>query len=399
MSRHIVLVHRYFVPDTPTYAAILGDLAQHMGEHRFRVTVLTCQPSYNRGVVRRAAAREQSNPGIRVVRFPVLDDRSSTFAKGVNLLWFCVRLLGSLPRVRDADILMAASTPPVVVAATVSWMARRVGARFVYHKQDVYPEVTVALGRGDGPVAKAARVIDGRTDRRSDRVVVLSDDMAETVAARGVSRDRIRVINNFDPWREAPHADEAPPRGRQELQVVFAGNLGRFQALETVFEAVRRLRNDPIRFHFFGQGALSARLKSLVEEQRLDRVEIHGYRSPDVVAGFLASEADLGIVSLAPGVIRAAYPSKTLSYLRQGTPILAMVEGDSDLARTVREANVGVQVEPGDVAGMVSALRRIALDPSLLWGARARARQLYTREFSRENRLCAWVDLFEELAA
>ena len=117
------------------------------------------------------------------------------------------------------------------------------------------------------------------------------------------------------------------------------------------------------------------------------------------MATFLAAQGDLGVVSLAPGVIRAAYPSKTLSYLRQGTPILALVEGDSELAATVREERIGVQVEPGDVDGLVAAIRKITADASLLDGASERARQLYERSFSTEVRLAQWSALFEELGA
>ena len=103
-----------------------------------------------------------------------------------------------------------------------------------------------------------------------------------------------------------------------------------------------------------------AELERLVEAESLERVEVHGYRPPSEVAEFLATRADLGVVSLAPGVIRAAYPSKTLSYLRQATPILALVESDSELAATVRDEKIGIQVEPGDVEGLVAALRDAA---------------------------------------
>ena len=61
-SQHIVLIHRYFHPDTPPYAAILREIALSLGAAGHRVTVLTCQPSYNRSVVSRAPAREQLAP-------------------------------------------------------------------------------------------------------------------------------------------------------------------------------------------------------------------------------------------------------------------------------------------------------------------------------------------------
>lgn len=400
---HVLLIHRYFHPDTPPYASILRDIAVALGEAGHRVTVLTCQPSYNRAVVRGAPVREQLAPGVAVVRWPVLDDRTSKGRKGLNLMWFCLRLMAQVPRLGRIDAIMAASTPPIAVAATASWLARCRGAAFIYHKQDIYPEVVTTPGQPTRWLPAILRALDSRTDRTATRVVVLSRDMADTTRHRGVREDRIRVINNFDPWQlsgsDAPStAVKRDQEGTHagELQVVFAGNLGRFQNLESIFAALVELRHDPVRFHFFGAGALSADLRSIVRREALARVEIHGYQKPAIVAEFLATTADLGIVSLTPGVIRAAYPSKTLSYLRQGTPMLTLVEEDSELAATVRDHRIGAQAEPGDLPHLVATLRSLARDPTRLDGARERARHLYAAEFGREARLDQWTELFRE---
>jgi len=399
MTAHIVLIHRYFAPDTPPYAAILHDLAEHLGASGHRVTVLTCQPSYNRAIVRSAPAREQLAPNVTIVRWRVLDDRTSRPRKALNLLWFCLRLLSYLPRLGRVDVIMAASTPPIAVASVAGWLARRRGAAFVYHKQDIYPEVVV--NQAQGRLRRVLRWIDARTDRSATRVVVLSRDMAETTRQRGVPAEQIAVINNFDPWQLSwpPVVHPSEERTTEELRVVFAGNLGRFQNLESIFEAMVELRDDPIQFHFFGDGPLRASLTRTIDEADLHHVATYGYRMPEEVARFLAESTDLGIVSLAPGVVRAAYPSKTLSYLRQGAPILALVESDSELAATVQRNRIGCQVEPGDVPGLVKVLRDLAYDRSPLNGARGRAHRLYAEEFDRARRLREWSKLFSEVTS
>ena len=91
--------------------------------------MLTCQPSYRRAVVRRAPRREQIE-GFDVVRWPVLDDRTLIFLKVVNLLWFCLRLDRCEHRTfRGADVVMAATTPPVFLALVCSLLARLGGAQ------------------------------------------------------------------------------------------------------------------------------------------------------------------------------------------------------------------------------------------------------------------------------
>jgi glycosyltransferase involved in cell wall biosynthesis len=395
MTKHIVLIHRYFSPDTPPYASILHDIAEHLGSGACRVTVLTCQPSYNRSVVHGAPAHEQISANVTVTRWPVLNDRSSQLRKILNMVWFCARLVSTMSRMGQVHAVMAASTPPIAVAAVSCWMARRKKAAFIYHKQDIYPEVVAVPGKRPSRLTALLRWLDACTDRAATKVVVLSEDMAKTTIQRGVLAERIAVINNFDPWHLEKQIEFVPwELDPDNFHVVFAGNLGHFQNLEPIFDALVELRDDPITFHFFGDGSLREELVRRVESLGLTRIRLYGYRPPDEVARFLSERADIGIVSLVPGVIRAAYPSKTMSYLRQGTPILALVEGDSELARTVRAARIGQQVEPSDVSQLVNVLRELARSRSALNGARDRARRLYVEEFSRERRLDDWSSLY-----
>jgi glycosyltransferase involved in cell wall biosynthesis len=285
------------------------------------------------------------------------------------------------------------------------WFALLSGARFVYHKQDIYPEVVTGPGiLPNGRRASLLRRIDSHTDRAADRVVVLSDDMAETTKARGVWPHRIAVINNFDPWAADPDrplggaSSNARRSSVDALNVVFAGNLGRFQNLETVIDAAALLRDEPsVHFHFFGGGALGTALAERATSEGLASAHFHGYRPPAEVAAFLRDEADIGIVSLARGVVYAAFPSKTMSYLRQGCPVLALVEPNSSLAQMVEDSGAGFQVNPTDSNALAAELLRLSAHRSDLRDAGKRAADLYVDRFSQSRQLASWSQLFESL--
>ena len=70
----------------------------------------------------------------------------------------------------------------------------------------------------------------------------------------------------------------------------------------------------------------------------------------------LMRTADLGLVTLQPGVIRLAYPSKTMTYLSEGLPLLVGVEADSELATTVRAEGIGFVLEALDAAAVRTTL-------------------------------------------
>ena len=400
----MVLVHRYFYPDTPPYATILRDIAVMLAHAGLAVTVLTCQPSYNLAAANRAPAYEEMAPGLRIHRWPVLSDRSSWLAKVGNLLSFVSRVVFSLARMRRVDVVMAASTPPVFVALFVSVIARIRGFHFVYHKQDIYPEITAVQGDLPPLVRSLLRKLDAGTDSRARAVVVLSTDMEATVRARGGRLDRIAVINNHDPWVLPP--ESMPHRSSErscrtegaELKIMYAGNLGRFQNIPRIADLMAYFNGDPrVSFDIAGDGPLRPWLEQFAERNALRNVCFHGYVAPDRLATMMRQEFDVGIVSLHPGVIRNAYPSKTLSYLRNGLTVLALVETDSQLSRTLRRHGAGWSADPTSPASVQSVIEDLLVDPAALAAMGERARSMYESEFSRVRQLRRWSDLFDDL--
>lgn len=388
----IVLVHRYFSPDTPPYASILERIAQRLAADGHEVTVLTCQPSYRPEHSQKAPPRERVN-GYDVVRWPVLPDRTSAALKAVNLVWFCLRLVLARRHFAGADAVMAATTPPVLLAAVVCRLARAHGARFVYHKQDIYPEV-MAPEKGWSSPMRALQRLDAATERRSAAVVVLSGDMARTVQTRHRRPVPVEVINNFDPWTLREPGD-APTRWEGPLRVTFAGNLGNFQGLDSLRELIELTSADAdVEYHFFGDGARSAEFRELAASR--PNVTYHGFQPAAEVAAFVRDQADLGVVSLETGVIQAAYPSKTMTYLRNACPLLLLVE-ESELSSLVQAEGIGITGDARDLPGLAARLRGLAADRSSLPTARKRALEVYDESFSPDRQLDKWTRLYQGL--
>jgi glycosyltransferase involved in cell wall biosynthesis len=428
---HVVLVHRHFYPDTPPYATILRDIAVTLANSGLDVTVLSCQPSYHGAAASRAPADEVMAPRLRIRRWPVLPDRSSLLARLANLLIFVSRAVLTLARMRRVDVVMAASTPPVFVALFVSLIARIRGFAFVYHKQDIYPEIMSLGGSGGFPpaidralggsggvppgvdtalgglpplVRSLLGKLDAGTDSRARAVVVLSTDMEATVRARGGRLDQIAVINNYDPWMPPPELTphrSAERVGRPEgaeLKIIYAGNIGRFQNIPRIAELMAYFSADPrVFFDIVGDGPLRPWLEQFAERNALRNVCFHGYVAPDQLATMMRQEFDVGIVSLRPGVIRNAYPSKTLSYLRNGLGVLALVETDSQLTRTLRRYGAGWSADPTSPAGVEDLVQALLDGPDAMVGLGERARSAYESEFSRARQLRRWSDLFDDL--
>lgn len=396
---HVVLVHRYFHPDTPLYASLLQILAVRLGDSGYRVTVITAQPSYT-GSSGRAPARELIHPMVEVRRFSLLPEtRKIGPARLANIPLYFLRVFLSGIRVRDVKVVMGATAPPVVGALAAAMVAQFHRAAFVYHNQDIYPEVAIAAGILTKPrLAHFLRAIDSRNHRQASRIVVLSEDMRLTIGKRGVPLDRVSVINNFDPFASADFSAARGDRGDPAtLRIAFAGNLGRFQGLEQVIEAANLLRDTPVHFDLLGDGSLRAKLEEYVVERGLTKVRFHGYQPASEVESFLAEYADIGLVSLAPGVIRTAYPSKMFSYLRCGCAVIACVEADSELAQTLSRNKIGIVCPPGDADALSDAIKSCVSDPAKIADMRSRSRLFSTMALSPQHRLEEWDQLFADL--
>ena len=321
-------------------------------------------------------------------------------SKVVNGPLFAAQAAALTFRVGAGGIVMAATTPPIVVALAAAVVSRFVGARFIYHNQDIFPEnsARAAAGGIGGLLMAAIRKIDSYTGRMSARVVVLSEDMKSLWIDRGLDPDKVVVSNNFAAEtfrgrvpREAVRARRVEP-GTRGVRIVYIGNIGPLQDLDSSLKA---LSNSGIcEVDVYGDGRSLVPLKGMA----LDHVHFHG-PLPSQKASQRLMDADLGLVSLRSGVERTAYPSKMLTLLESGTPVLAFVNPSSALAREIVDNGLGLV--PGD-ASAAEATRTLTKFANLSGPERQemslRCRE-YSRQFSEEHALGRWRVLFSELSA
>lgn len=355
----ILFSHRYFWPDTPPYAAMLRSIAEHFADRGDEVHVFASRPSY-RGSV--AAPAQELVGGLRICRAWVFrENRGNPLVRALNVLLYCTGLFIHILRVRP-HVVTASTFPPVIAGWTASLAARLVGARFVYHMQDVHPEVSRYSGGrlGRGVLYRLMTWLDNQTLRRASAVVVLSEDMANTLRARGREDLRLHVINNFllDSFEDGTPPPKELRKSPGKRRVIFAGNLGRFQNLPHVAEGVSRCfeTHPELELFFLGDGEALVELKDRWAGHNQVRF---GPFLPFPQARALMAEADVGLVSLTPGMYRVSYPSKVLTYLGLGLPVLAALEPESALARNIREKGLGAVPETNSEESIAEALQAL----------------------------------------
>ena len=127
------------------------------------------------------------------------------------------------------------------------------------------------------------------------------------------------------------------------FNIVFGGNLGRAQALETVLDAAELLRDDgDIHFTLYGSGAMASWLAESAEKRGLSNVRVPGRLPASVMPGVYRQASVLLLTLANDEAVSQTIPSKLQSYFGAGRPVIAAVNGEA--ARIVTEAKAGEQL-------------------------------------------------------
>ncbi len=385
---------------------ILRSFGEYLVKRGRHVQVVTERPINRDEFKIPASPSRETVAGMDVIRLRRLPFTASN--RGVRLLdrlAFAPRVvfMGLRLRIRGVryDFVWAATTPPIVNGLAALAVSRLLGARLVYHVQDIIPELGVHSGhwKEGSSLYRLLFAMDNFTARHARVCIVLSEDMRTTLLIRGLPPEKIVTISNFMPG-EFTSRDRRPihnnlDKSSKIFRVIYAGKISRFQGLETMVHAARLLEREApeVEFVVLGEGVALPNLKRLAAG--LSNIRFVPYMAFEA-ASVLITTADLGLVSVRPGIYRAAYPSKTLTYLALGVPLLAVVDSENALARMVRRDEVGIVVEGWSgraIADSVLAARR---GPVEHW--RAKAELVHRRDFSTTALLRQWDGVVERLA-
>lgn len=337
MATRILLLTQWFDPE-PTFKGMV--FARELVRQGFEVEVLTGFPNYPSGKVypgyRIRLLQREVIDGVQVTRVPLYPNHDQSAIKRVlNYVSFAASsLIYGLFMARGADVIYAYHPPLTVgISASLIRLFRRIPV--VYDVQDMWPDTLRATGmvRNTRVLNLVSRVCDW-VYRRVDHIVVLSPGFKELLVQRGVPAAKIDVIYNW-----ADEAALAAPIGRlpnefpggERFRILFAGNMGKAQALDSVLDAAALLqaRDSRVCFVMLGGGVEVDRLKARAAELQLGNV-VFLPPVPMAEVGTVLNAADALLVHLRKDpLFRITIPSKTQAYMTAGKPLLMAVDGDA----------------------------------------------------------------------
>jgi glycosyltransferase involved in cell wall biosynthesis len=392
----ILIVHRYFWPDQANCGQILFAVAQQYQSKGYQVEVLTSLPSRNFNSNKIIAEKFEIYKKIKIYRINLSYETGKPIVKIVNSIK--IGLMTNILVLRNKyDFLISTSVPPILGGffSAIACIIKKV--KFIYFCMDLYPEVGKLSGDFSNPIIyKLFEKIDNWNCKKASRIIVHSEDMKKILESRiGKKNIKIDIINNFS----VPSDLILKPRNiikdkkKNELIIIFVGNIGRFQDLEIIIDAMSLIKTrDDIKLIIIGEGAEK---KNLIERAKKNKANItfFDYQSIDVVKKAIL-KSDIGLVTLKHNLYKYAYPGKLMTYLEQGRPIISTLEPKSNFIRTMKQEGYGFYV-PRSINKISKLFISLANDKSWKLKMNNNAKKANKKLFSKKKILAKWIKILE----
>lgn len=402
----ILLLTSYFPPDTGSAATLFHELGIALARRGHAVTVVTSMPAYHaRGDVRRYRRKvwmTEAMDGMTVVRVATPARAKRTMVgRAVWQLVSAAAFIAAAIAQPKADVSIVYS-PPLPLGIT-GWLLHRLrGTPFVLNVQDLFPQSAIDLGMlKNRLLISVLRAMERFLYARAASIAVHSGGNREHVVAQGISDDRVSVVANWVDTRLVRPGDRLGPFREQHgiddrFVISFAGILGYAQDLDVVLEAAAELDE---RVHLLwlvvGDGVEQPRLVAKAAQLGLKNVRFLPMLPRDEYVLMLQA-SDVGLATLRAEVTTPVVPSKIISVMAAGLPVLGAFPLDGDAAALIDDARCGICVEPGDAQGMANAAARLASDPALCRELGQHGRRYVEEHFSVERAASQYETIAEK---
>ena len=362
----ILIVSQYFFPEEFK----INDLARDFVDRGHKVTVLTGKPNYPKGEYydgyQYKGVVTENYFGAEVIRVP-LRKRGAGGGKNLvlNYLSFVYNANDYIRKNKmQYDAILVYEISPITQVYPALFCKKKYGGKVLVWVQDLWPEsVTAAGGVKNKLVLGILDRMVKKIYKKSDVLLVQSEGFKESILSKGDFKSKIIFAPN---WAEDLYIEKQMikpekvaammPKG---FRVMFAGNIGAAQDVESIIKAANETRDIPdIKWVIVGDGRAKSIVETQAKEFGLSKTVVFLGRHPMKQMPTFFSFADIMVVSLKDEYIFSlTIPAKTQSYMASGKPIVSMLNGEGN--RIIENAGCGLTAQSGDYKMLAKNVKKL----------------------------------------
>lgn len=399
---------QYFPPEKASGLDLVEDLIEGFAHHGWDVELFTPTPTRGideatRQVYKARRIEKKCNGKISIHRMRLYREGSTFLARTIRYLLFSIECLWKAVTV-PADFIFTGSGPPT--QGLMLGMAKKLSKKkAIYNLQDIFPDslITAGLSNENSLLVKIGRLMETFTYNNSDHIITVSNDMERNLIQKGVEKSKISVIHNWIDTGKIIHIkrninllfDELNLQ-RNKFYVVYAGNLGKVQGIDNLLHAAALMKGKTdVNFLIFGNGSEENKVQEEIKANDLFNIALYPLQAQNRISE-VYSMGNVCIVSCRPGTGKSGMPSKTWAIMATGTPIIASFDIDSEMKKTIDEAQCGICVEPGNPLALADAICKIYQNPTLAQKMGENARQYVMEHASKSVAVSRYIEQIEK---
>lgn len=379
----ILVVCQHFYPENFRINDICFELVKKGND----VTVLTGLPNYPKGKVLKeykwGKNRNQIINGVKIRRCSLVGRGNSTIKMMINYMWFAI--FGSIKALlmkKDFDIVYVYQLSPITMAWPAIVVKKIKKIPLIIHVLDQWP-ISITTG-GISKESLPYKILTrwSKNVYNSADLITCSSKSFKNYFINELKISKEKEFLYLPSYAESEY--ELPGSIENKVfDLVFAGNIGPAQSVETIVEAANILKkNKNIFFHIVGDGLSKKSCEELAQKHKLSNIKFYGYFSVDKMSKFYKI-ADAFLITMVDNeVVNSTLPAKVQSYMLAGKPIIGAINGE--VKDVIKEADCGLCCNSLDFEELAKIILQASKSTSLKkWGENAY--NYYSKNFDKDK--------------
>ncbi len=367
----VLILSINYWPEVTGIGAFTTYRAEYLSSVGHDIEVCTTFPYYPEWKVAPAyagkLAMSEERNGVRIVRSYAYIPNHATAIKRVlhEATFIATSLIRAISRKRP-DLLVVVS-PPLGLAVNAILLSRIWRIPYVFDVEDLQPDSAAELRMLPRWALKFLYRVEKAAYRHATLVTTLTNGMRSRVIEKGVPAEKVELLEArvddslFDICANEGLAFRSRYGLDDKFLVTHSGNMGVKQGLDVIVDAALLNRLDKsMCFLFVGDGAACGKIKRHVSELGLQNVMFLPLLESKEFRGLLAA-SDVCLLTQQRSVSEIAFPSKVVTYLAAGCPVVASVNADCEIAQTIRDSGAGRVVAPEDGGALLEAVQEFRM--------------------------------------
>lgn len=254
------------------------------------------------------------------------------------------------------------STPPITLAGVVKYIKKRDNAKTYLLLKDIFPQNAVDIGMMaktgvKSIIYKVFRRKEKQLYKLSDYIGCMSQANVDYLIKNNpeIVPEKVHICPNSIDVRSKPKNDNKEETRREygiptdKTVFVCGGNFGKPQDIPFIIECLKEnAKYDDRFFVICGTGTEYPKLKKYIDEAAPKNVLLINGLPKDEYERFVGC-CDVGLIFLDHRFTIPNFPSRILSYMQNGIPVLACTDPNTDIGKVITEGEFGWRCESDSV--------------------------------------------------